>query len=622
MKKEKIEILESAIKRTATFLKTEIIKEEAWTWNIFSKRFRYMDQEGRRYKAAFKKGNVLVNVSASRKNKQATVGKQEMEFIIAGEKFYRKTDLQMALNFIHSFFAQRKYNIRFLEAKEKTLPYKKWKRIFFVEDEHCGEVEIVKTFPRWEITVKDSEESGPYFCTQGYYYRFKLKSCIDPESKQDILIEYEEREIDAYKLFSISSIKKVIYGFHSPNLRAFYSDEGLFPEVQHNIKLSVYANLGMAIINASVFVRVAEKLQGNTWYTLAAGVLVFIRAPAESFYVKKSLGISKHFPSTIVKDAMESDEFKRFAERKDVRIWRNFEKKLYDIVRKKENFALLIEQYGALKKDINSALEENNRDRIQEILKEQLKFNNEELAEINYFLEHLEPLDIKGIQEGLMESIELLLKSKVFKPHAELTLKKYIEEIFPINLLTTTFSKTFKIVRDRIKQEERLPLKQDVARLVSMCKNQVLPFRLIDISLFISLYCMGYIATFVKTLPDLVIPIYYILYGAAANVVNAAVLRLSSPVNMQYLYRNLENAPTISSAADAWNEYQAHLMRIWAVFSSIGLIIGVIGKLLAATTHNTSRYVVEFFALFLYIKSFREWYFYYSTLEAKTKTEE
>jgi len=63
-------------------------------------------------------------------------------------------------------------------------------------------------------------------------------------------------------------------------------------------------------------------------------------------------------------------------------------------------------------------------------------------------------------------------------------------------------------------------------------------------------------------------------------------------------------------------------MRLWAIFSSLGLMIGMGGKLISNATHDISRYAVEIFALILYVKSFREWYFYYTALETKIKTEE
>jgi hypothetical protein len=386
--------------------------------------------------------------------------------------------------------------------------------------------------------------------------------------------------------------------------------------------LTVFSNLAIAIINASVFVRVAEKLKGNTWYTLAAGLLVFIRAPAEVFYVKKSLKISEHLPSAIVKETMNSDIFKEFIETKEIRRWRNFEEKFYDIVRKKENFTLLMEEYGVFKEVFNQALQENSKLKIIHILRKNLNFTEDELIQISPFLEQLKPIDVQRITKGLLKSFALLKEKNVFKPTSWVVLKKYAEEIFPINLLNTTFSKTMRIVRDRIKQEERVPSLKEVSILVSTCKKNILPFRLMDITLFSSLFVIGYAATFVTNLPNLFVPIYYILYGAAANVINAAVLRISNQVNMQYLYRNLGSAPAISSAADAWNEYNSHLMRIWAVFSSIGLIIGVCGKLFSESTYGISRYFVEILAFFLFIKGFREWYYYYSSLEKKIKLEE
>lgn len=626
IRKEKLAMLESSIEKTASFLKTTIAREEAWTWNVFRKRSRYVDKEGRQYRAAFKnRKDIAVSVSSSRASRKMPLREKNVEFIFSGGRLYRKTDRQLVLEFLSSFFGRRQYKISFLEARGKKLPYRRWTRALIVDGGHYGEIEILKTFPLWQVRVRDSKDGVPYFCTQGYHYDFKFRASMDTEKElkaENLLIDYTEDETEDYTAFSFSAIKKAVYGFNSPNLRAFYSEEGLFPEMQHAIKLSVYANLAIAIINASVFVRVAERLQGNTWYTLAAGVLVFIRAPAEVFYMRKSLRISRHLPSAIVKDAVESDEFKELAEKKPIRGWRNFEKKLYDTVRKKENFTVLLERYGVVKTEINESLKQGNVEGVVTILKDELNFMPDEVNEIACYARHLEPIDVKAITSELSDSINVLVRQNIFKHNAELILRKYIEEIFPINLLNTTFSRTLKLLRDRIKQEERVPSKEEVSRLVSACKQQILPFRLMDILLFLSLYSVGYAVTFLRGLPDILVPAYYIFYGAAANVINAAVLRIGSQVNMQYIYRNLGSAPTISSAADAWNEYNSHIMRIWAVFSSLGLIIGISGKLLSSATHGISRYAVEFFALLIYLKGFREWYLFYTGLETKIKTEE
>jgi hypothetical protein len=625
MKNKKNKLLEAAIKKVGLFFEQDIIKEEAWTWNIFKKSFRYSDKENRIYRAYFKKDHILVVVLIPYSSKKHKLSENNMEFIVDGDNIYRNTDWELTIGFFSSFFKRRGYEVVFSEPKEKRLLPTRVKKLFMTDGQHLAELELIRTFPYWELTVNDAEESSPHFCTTGYKYKFHLKNSIKVDKEfeiENLLIEYEEDEAEKQPFFSISSIRKAVYGFNSPNLRAFYSNEGIFPEVQHSIKLTVFANLAVAIINASVFVRVAERLKGNTWYTLAAGILVFLRAPAEVFYVKKSLRLSKHLPSAIVKETMDSDAFKEFSETKEIRRWRNFEKVFYDIVRKKENFTFLMEQYGVFKESFNQALKENSKIIIIHTLRKHLNFTESELMTISPFIEQLEPIDVQNATKGLMKSFAILQEKDVFKPTSGVVLKKYAEEIFPIHLLNTTFSKTMRIVRDRIKQEERVPSLKEVSLLVSTCKKNILPFRVMDITLFSSLYAIGYASTFLTNLPNLFVPIYYILYGAAANIINAAVLRISNQVNMQYLYRNLGSAPAISSAADAWNEYNSHLMRIWAVFSSIGLIIGMCGKLFSESTYGISRYFVEIFAFFLFIKGFREWYYYYSSLETKIKLEE
>jgi len=627
MKREqKINLLEDSIRKVARLKDAEIVRKEDWTWNVFSKRYRYFDGFGREYKASFgKSGNFTVVVFPVRTEKKLGWKKEPQEYIVSEDRVYRKTDRSILLTFISLFLARRNYSAARIEIKKPRITGHKWSKATISDGGYSGEIETTKMRHFFTVKLKDSNKNIPYFCAPGYQYIFRLKPLIEEKGEEweldDFISDYEDSEIATTTLSPLSVFRRAIYGFKSPDLRAFYSEGGIFPEVKHAIRLTVLSTLATAIINASVFVRVAEKLRGNTWYTLAAGVLVFIRAPVEILYMKKSLKMTENLPSALFRGVVESEEFKRTYERKEVRLWRNFERLLYNIIKGKEDFPGLVDRYGGIKSEINDLITKKKNADVLELLKREFSFSSTELKEIEYFVFNLPAVcnEEKALTENLTRGIEKLEERRVFKTGSSGVLKKYVEEMFHDNILSNTHNKAFKLLNDRMKQEERSPSKDEVFSLVADCKRGILPFRIYDILLFLSLYVMGYTVTFSKSLPEFSIPLYYIFYGMSANIIIAAMTRFGSQVGMQYLYRNLDNAPTIRSAADAWNEYNSHIMRIWAVFSSLGLIIGLIGRLLSDSTYGISMYAVEGFALVLYIQAFREWYFYYDRLEKRSK---
>ncbi|MCD6407424.1 hypothetical protein J7L87_00030, partial [bacterium] len=271
---------------------------------------------------------------------------------------------------------------------------------------------------------------------------------------------------------------------------------------------------------------------------------------------------------------------------------------------------------------IYSAIEENNKEKVIEILKSELGIGEKEVKKIRYFVDNLIPINREEVISHLIDEINRFVETKVLKPGSENILRKYLKEIFSENLKRYTCNKSFKLLHDRIKQEERAPSKEEISQLVYECKRNILPFRIYNLFLFITLYAIGYGATFFPSMPDMTIMVYYIFYGASVNIIVAAMNRFGAQVSLQYLYRGLENAPTITSAADAWNEYNSHLMRLWAVFSSIGLIIGILGKVFSDKTGGFSRYFVEGIAFILFLQSFREWFLFYNKLEKRSKMEE
>jgi len=621
----KKESSEQIIKKVGEILGVEIKKEPIWSWNLFSEKFRYYDQFKREYYAKFsrRKNGFIVKVISPVKNKNFNFKEYPKEFIVRGENVYRKTDIEIILNFIKNFLFERNYLVENFEIKKNYGIKIGRNKILIFENSHIGEIEILKLFPYPVAILKD--KNNPYFCPSFHQYIFKFKPEFIVNENFNINIalkDYQETEIKIASFSPVSIIKSAIYGFKSQNLRAFYSEEGIFPEVKHAIRLSLFSTLGLSIVNTSVFVRISEKLKGNTWYTLAAGVLAFIRAPAEIYYMKKSLKLSEHLPSISLQKMLEAKELKKIWESKEVISWYNFEKALTTVLQKKENFAPNIDKYCFIKPHIFKAVEEKNYNLIFTLLEENIPFTKEEISYLSCYIKKLEKVDTKKIIKEYINMVNILIEKKIIKEEAFPHIRHYIENIFPKNFIRYTYTKAFKFLHDRIKQEERTPTKEEISILVSACKKNILPFRVYDLFLFFSIYAMGYSATFLHNLPELVIPAYYIIYGAIANIIMTAFNRFGSQVSLQYIFRYLENTPTIRSAADVWNEYNSHLMRIWAIFSSLGIVLGVLGKIFSAKTYGISRYFVEAIGFILYIDSFKEWYLFYDALEKKSKTGE
>jgi len=610
----KKEIIEKAIEKVAMTNNTQIIKEHAWSFNPFVERYRYFDKFNREYKGKITKNGIIVKVVPVRIEKKLNLT-ETLEFIVKGDIIYRITDKKIILEYVREFFYERGYCISFLNEKKGKMLVKGRNVIGFFENQQFGEIEITKRINFWEVKIRDENKEKPYFCAPNFQFILKLKNEI--KEGESLLIKYDEEEITSTSLSPFAIIKRAIYGFKSPNLRAFYSEDGLFPEVQHLIRLSVLANFSAAIVNASIFVRIAERLKGNTWYTLASGLLAFVRAPAEIYYMKKSLKLSENLPSTKVQQVLDSEKFKRIIESKEIRTWRNFERELFEILRKKgiSNFS---NEYGKIKKDIMGYVERNEKEKILSVF-EKFHLTDGEKEKISSFIKFLVPISLNDFKKKVMEEVKYLCENKVLKEEAEKAIEDYIDMIFVYNLERFTFNKSYKLLLDRIKQEERTPTNEEITSLINGCKRGILLYRVSDLFLFFSLYAIGYLASFYIELPDFAIPIYYIFNGMAANIIVAALNRYESQISLQVLYRELDSAPTITSAADAWNEYNSHLMRIWAIFSSLGLGLGIGGKLLADKTGNFSRYFVEGIAFFMYVQAFRERLFYYEKLEKRKK---
>ena len=605
-----------AVEKVSTYLNSSIGREEIRPRSFFfRKKFLFYDSFNRGYSIRFSRRyrGYLVRVSPSRVEKKLGMKNRTYHFLVKGEGLFRFTDPELISSYFKDFLKRRDYPIEKLEVKKN--------RRYIYSDGHKGIVEITKLRSRWKMGLRDDNPKRPYFCSPEYQYIFYFHPLIRIEEKPSFngfLQDYQEAEIKITSSNPINLLKTALYGFRSPNLRAFYSNEGLFPELKHAVRLTMLFNFAGSVVNASILVRVAEKLKGNTWYILAAGALAFLRVPAEIRYMRRALGISRHLPSPSQQEISESEEFKADYESRPTRIWRNFEKAFTGIFRGEEYLPEKMETYRQIKPELYQEVLSEDKKGFEKVLKEKFRFNPSQLSSLHPFINELIPFNEEEVMKNALKKIEKLEERGVLKKSAIMELKDYARHTFPDSLKRYTCSNAYKIFNDAVKRAERPPTKEEIHSLVKDCRQTILPFRYLDLFLFISLFGIGYAASY-SSLPNLFYPFYYLLYGAVANIIVAAISRIDSQVCLQYLFRELENDPAIRSAGDVWGEYNSHLMRLWALFTSLGLVVGVGGRLLSSFTYGISRFFVEGLALFCYLKGLNEWFQYYYGLEKRSQ---
>lgn len=180
---KKNEKIEEAINKIGSLNNSEIIKVLKWTFNPFVEHYRYFDIFNREYKGYInRKGEIIVKVFPARIERHLNL-KAKREYLIKGEKIFRKTDEEIASNFIFDFLKKRNFEVN-ENKKIKIINERK----FEIEvNGHKGELEI--------------------------------------GDEKNVLIDYQESEIAITTFSPISLIRKAIYGFGSSNLKNFYSEE-------------------------------------------------------------------------------------------------------------------------------------------------------------------------------------------------------------------------------------------------------------------------------------------------------------------------------------------------------------------------------------------------------------
>jgi len=618
-----------AAEKVASFLNDRITKAGITYRILFgNRRYLFFDAAGRAYTVHFnqKAKGCFVLVEPAKRTKQDNPVLLTKKFLVRQKSLIIYTDFSLIAEYLTHFLKKRGYPSGKLIWKEAIAVF--WLKVglgTITAGPFPALVQAGFIRNRFSARLKDKDEKNPYFCGLHRQYVFTFRNRLlvkkDAVKLDNLLLSYAESEIKTADIHPNALLKKAIYGLRSPNLRAFYSEDGLIPEARRVMNLVVLINLAVGIITASVFVRVAERLKGNTWYTLAAGALIFLRVPAEIFNMRRSLKITRNLPGSRIQKNEDSEEFRAAYETKSFRFWRNFERGYTELFRGAEYLPEKIEKYRLAKPNLYRLVTEEKKEEIAPFLKNELDLNEEASDFLLTLAGQLQPLDREEVKKVFRSRIERLKKEGLLLESEWPNLLEFVNRTLPDLLERDTVAGAYKSLKNALKRAERPPERAELFSLVDKCYRNLIPFRRAEFMLYISLFIIGYGATYSPDIPTFAFAIYYLFNGVMIHLFASGYERISSPVWMQYIFREMENDPAIASASDTWNEFNSQQTRLLTIFSSLGLILGVSGRLLAKATHNISWFGVDALAIILFLIGIREWFRFYQGLRQRCRSE-
>ncbi|MFA5393900.1 MAG: hypothetical protein WC081_05425 [Candidatus Ratteibacteria bacterium] len=615
-----------AAEKSASFLNARITKTGiAYRVLFFNQRHLFFDDAGRAYTVHFdrKAKGYFVLVEPAGKNEPAL---SVQKFLVRQKSMVIYTNFDLVSEYLFYFLKKRNYPVQKPDWTEIITVFRlKIRRGTVTAGPFSALIQTSFIRNHFSARLKDKDEKKPYFCSIHNQYVFTFRKYLlikkGAVNLGDLLLSYAGNETKNAGINPVALFKKTIYGLRSPNLRAFYSDDGLVPEARRVMNLQILVNLAVGIITASVFVRVAERLKGNTWYTLAAGALLFLRVPAEIFNMRRSLKITRELPGSRIQKNEDSEEFRAIYESKPFRAWRNFERGYTELFRGTEYLPEKIEKYRLAKPNLYRMVAEGKKEGITLFLKNELGLNEEAAGSLLSLAGQLQPLDREEIKAVFSSRIERLKKEGLLLESEWPRLMEFVNRTLPELLERDTVSGAYKSLKNTLKRAERPPKRAELFALVDTCYRGLIPFRRAEFMLYISLFIIGYGATYSPDIPTFAFALYYLFNGVMIQLIASGYDRLTSPVWMQYIYREMENDPAVASASDTWNEFNSQQMRLLTIFSSLGLILGVSGRLLAKATHNISWFGVDALAIILFLFGIREWFRFYQGLRKKCSVE-
>lgn len=614
----------AAAERVAGSLGARLTGAELVAGDFFGRALVFLrDRNGREYlvRRAGRRRGFHVSVSAPVRRRLHVRRVEQRAFLVRGRAVFLYTDFGLMADYLDFFLRRRRYRPSPGHRRVVIdLPFLKIARGQFPVDGASGQYTLRIFRGRCQAWLRDGNPAEPFLCAAGAQYVFHFRprlplrdGRLDPAG---LLRTYDETEIKSSSPGPLALLKRGFYGFGSENLRAFYAGGGLMPEARQAVLTTFFLALAASLVNASVFVRVAERLAGNAWYVLAAGVLVFLRVPAEMVNMRRSLRITRDLPGSRLRKISRGEDFRALFETRPFRLWRNFETAWQDLFRGTELFAVKLEQYRLLKPTLVEKVRAGRAGEVPALLAAGLDLDRERLAGITAAAVRLEPLDGGQVHRVFAERIRRLKTAGLLRPSEWRTIDDYVRDL-PAQLERYTVSGVFADFSDMLKRAERAPTPQELFTLVGACRQAILPLRRADLLLLLSLFLIGYGASYVPGMAVVVFPLFYVFHGLVTQLIASGSERFGNPVWMQYVFKELENDPAVPSAADVWNEFNSQLMRLFTMATSLGIIIGLSGRLLAGLTRNVSWFGVEALALFLHLCGFKAWRDFYRGLQSR-----
>lgn len=535
--------------------------------------------------------------------------------LVREERVFRLADLETTGRFLVDFLARRLYPVDdFSWRRVRRLPFYESGVARFSSAGHRGVFLVSRLGRRFRGLLTDEEAREPYFCAPRSQFRFSFRSRVPvgpggTERLQALAASCEEVESETTRRNFLYPVKKSFYGLHSPNLRSFFADNGLMPEARYTVLYIFLFTIAAATVTASVFVRVAERLEGNTWYTMAAGVLIFLRIPFEVLNTRRARRLTRHLPSSRLLRTSRSESFRLLTESRPMRLWSSFESVLLDFYRQADYLPEKIEAYRLLKPGFTKLVAEGRHDEALECVAREMGLSQVEKESLEPFVMRLEPLDYEATSALFASRLAALRKAGLARESEWPSLENFLRDL-PGMLDRYSVGTVHNLFNDLLKKSERVARREEILSLVTRCRRALVPYRRIELGLLVSFFLTGYAATYAPRVPDLVFPLFYIFHGLMLHVLASGLERFSNPYWMQYIFKEMENDPAISSAADAWNEITSQHMRVFTLGTSLGIILGLGGRILAPLTGNISRFAIDLAALGFHLAALHYWYLF------------
>ncbi len=399
---------------------------------------------------------------------------QEEHYIVGSEKLGKEVDEKAIFLYLNKFLEKRGYRIDNWHWQRKGLLDKKRKAALF-SGNHEVVVEISKTTKEFLVRLHDKKE--PYLCSKKEQYLLHLYRYANVDESQkkvavdSLLKNYEESEIATSRPGLKAKIRNYFYGFYLPDLRKFYSEEGLIPEVKYVIKHIAWIYLAVGLLTAAILKRVTVRLSGNSWYIVFASLLAPVRIFSEMYYTRKSAVISEYMPSSLQSKISEKEEYRIINERKEAKSWRQFEFAYINLIKKNyPDWGRHLEHYRQVKPRLYEVVFQEEGKRKEEFAKN-LNLPSQQFQSLVGHIENLESIKEEETVAAIVKMIEEMKKDGSIKESACDFLISYAQNTYPRMLREKTYAEASKLLESRIKEAARHPSRMELKKMLQKEKE-------------------------------------------------------------------------------------------------------------------------------------------------------